>query len=163
MITRGLGAKFASIVDVCNLLPNGEALSDRPELVGICLCERVSQDIFRTDAVTLVNVHNSFTSTAFPAMIPIVYAFAQLRGLPEAFTYQFNVVGPADEIIMSSTPGQGEALPTADSLHRLATAFPGLILTAAGSYKIVLLVNHELVGILPIMVELVAAGQYLSS
>lgn len=137
-------------------------MSDRPELVGICLCERVSQDIFRTDAVTLVNVHNSFTSTAFPAMIPIVYAFAQLRGLPEAFTYQFNVVGPADEILVSSTPGQVEALPTTDSLHRLVTAFPGLVLPAAGSYKIVLLVNHKPIGTLPIVAELVSTGQHLS-
>ena len=133
-------------------------MTELPELVGICLCERVSQDIFRKDAVTLVNVHNSFTSTAFPAMIPIVYAFAQLRGLPEAFTYQFNVVGPSGEVIASSAPGQVEALPTTEALHRVVSAFPGLVLPAAGSYKVVLQVNQKPIGTLPIMVELVSAG-----
>ena len=133
-------------------------MTDLPELVGICLCERVSQDIFRKDAVTLVNVHNSFTSTAFPAMIPIVYAFAQLRGLPAAFTYQFSVVGPEDEVIASSAPGQVESLPTTEALHRVVSAFPGLVLPAAGSYKVVLQVNQKQIGTLPIMVELVSAG-----
>lgn len=130
-------------------------MSDLPELVGICLCERVSQDIFRKDAVTLVNVHNSFTSTAFPSMIPIIYGFAQLRGMPEAFTYQFNVRGPNDEVIASSSPGQVEGLPTSESLHRVVSAFVGLVLPAAGNYKLELEVNQKSVGSLPLMVELV--------
>ncbi|MBA4077311.1 MAG: hypothetical protein C0508_19935 [Cyanobacteria bacterium PR.023] len=133
-------------------------MTELPELVGICLCERVSQDIFRNDAVTLVNVHNSFSSTSFPSMIPIIYAFAQLRGLPEAFTYQFSVLGPEGEVIASSAPGQVDPLPTTESLHRILSAFPGLILPAPGSYKVILKINEKLVGVLPLMVELVSAG-----
>lgn len=137
---------------------NGEAMTDLPELVGICLCERVSQDIFRKDAVTLVNVHNSFSSTSFPSMIPIIYAFAQLRGLPEAFTYQFNVLSPEGEVIASSAPGQVESLPTTEALHRVMSAFPGLVLPAPGFYKVVLKINEKPVGTLPLMVELVFAA-----
>ncbi len=133
-------------------------MTELPELVGICLCERVSQDIFRNDAVTLVNVHNSFSSTSFPSMIPIIYAFAQLRGLPEAFTYQFSVLGPEGEVIASSAPGQVDPLPTNEFLHRILSAFPGLILPAPGSYKVILKINEKLVGVLPLMVELVSAG-----
>jgi hypothetical protein len=133
-------------------------MTDHPEVVGICLCERVSQDIFRKDAVTLVNVHNSFSSTSFPSMIPIIYAFAQLRGLPEAFTYQFSVLSPEGDVIASSATGQVDPLPTTESLHRVLSAFPGLILPAPGSYKLVLNINEKLVGMLPLVVELVSAS-----
>lgn len=133
-------------------------MTDLPELVGICLCERVSQDIFRKDAVTLVNVHNSFSSTSFPSMIPIIYAFAQLRGLPEAFTYQFSVFSPEGELVASSAPGQVDPLPNSQSLHRVLSAFPGLILPAPGSYKLVLRINEKEVGMLPLLVELVSAN-----
>ena len=134
-------------------------MSDTPEVVAICLCERVLQDIFRRDAVTLVNVHNLISSHAFPTLVPIVYVYAQLRGLQQGFTYKFKILSPKGEEITSSTEGQVEPLPNSATLHKLISAFSGLVFPSEGTYTVVLEIDKVQVSSMPITVELVPVIQ----
>ena len=130
-------------------------MKDTPELVGISVCERVLQDIFRRDTVTLVNVHNSINSNAFPTLVPILYVFAQLRGSQRAFNYQFKILDPRGELLASSGASQVEPLPTSSYLHKIISAFPGLIFPADGNYSIVLEIDDKQIGSIPFLVELI--------
>ncbi len=130
-------------------------MKDTPELVGISVCERVLQDIFRRDTVTLVNVHNSINSKAFPTLVPILYVFAQLRGSQRAFNYQFKILDPRGELLASSGASQVEPLPTSSYLHKIISAFPGLIFPADGNYSIVLEIDDKQIGSIPFLVELI--------
>ena len=128
--------------------------SDSPELVAISVCERIQQDIFRKDTVTLVNVHNSITAQAFPALVPILYTFAQLRGLKKAFSYQFKIVDAHGNLLASSSAGTVEPLAHSSYLHKIVSAFPGVIFPGVGNYSFVLEIDEKLVGSTPFIVEL---------
>lgn len=129
-------------------------MKDTPELVGISICERILQDIFRRDTITLVNVHNSINSQAFPTLVPILYVFAQLRGFQKAFSYQFKILDPKGEVLASSGAGQVDPLPNSTYLHKVISAFPGLVFPAEGNYSFVLEIDDKQVGEIPFLVEL---------
>jgi len=134
-------------------------MSDTPELVSICLCERILQDVFRKDAVTLVNVHNSVSSEGFPTLVPVLYAFAQLKGFNRAFTYQFKITDSKNAVISASNPGQVEALFSPNATHKVISAFSGLVLPAPDIYTISLEVEGKLVGSIPFEVDMVKMQQ----
>jgi hypothetical protein len=134
-------------------------MSNQPELVSILLCERVLQDLFRKDAVTLVNVHNQIGTQSFPTMVPVLYAYAQFKGFPENFTYQFKVEDPSGTVIAASSAGIVESLPEPAYTHKLISTFPGLVFNAPGSYNFVLEVNGVAVGSIVFQVDLVNVPQ----
>lgn len=130
-----------------------------PESVGISLCERVLQDLFRRDAITLVNVHNGISSHAFPTLVPVVYAFAQIKATDTAFSYQFKVYDPKRNVISESNPGQVEALTNPNALHKIISAFSGLIFQEPGTYRIALEVENKEIDSMPFIVELLTTTQ----
>jgi hypothetical protein len=132
-------------------------MSDSPEPVSICLCERVLQDIFRKDAVSLVNVHNGISSQAFPTLIPVIYAFAQLKGHNKPFAYQFKISDPKKVVISASSVGQVEALRSPNALHKIISGFSGLVFPSEGTYTVALEIDGKVVASIPFEVDLVAA------
>lgn len=134
-------------------------MNDKPALVGIALCERILQDVFRKDAVTLVNVHNGISSQAFPTLVPVLYAFAQLTASRNPFSYQFKIVDPKGQVLAASNAGQVEPLPVTTALHKVISAFPALVFPEEGTYKVVLEIDGAEVGSIPFQVDTVAAPQ----
>ncbi|MBI4534500.1 MAG: hypothetical protein HY711_11200, partial [Candidatus Melainabacteria bacterium] len=109
-----------------------------PQVIGIILCERVLQDVLRRDAISCINIHNGITVQAFPAVIPLVYAFAQLSGSHHEFTYQFKVTDRQCQIVASSPVAKVEPLPNRFMTHKIISAFSGLTFIEEGMYNIVL-------------------------
>ncbi|TXJ08865.1 MAG: hypothetical protein E6Q25_04575 [Acinetobacter sp.] len=134
-------------------------MSLKPELEAISLCERVLQDLFRRDAVTLVNVHNGVSSQAFPTMVPVLYAFAQLRAHPDPFTYQFKVLNPEGVLVSQSSSGQVEGLVNPNGMHKVISVFSGLLFPTPGVYRVVLEVDGVEIGSIPYEVEHIVVNQ----
>lgn len=133
-------------------------MSDSPAPVSICLCERVLQDVFRKDAVTLVNVHNGVSSQAFPTLIPVLYAFAQLAGHNRPFSYQFKITDPKKVVISASSVGQVEPVSSPNALHKIVSAFSGLVFPCEGLYSVSLEIDGKIVASIPFQVELVVGS-----
>ncbi|HMX47938.1 MAG TPA: hypothetical protein PKN86_16715 [Candidatus Obscuribacter sp.] len=131
-------------------------MKDSPEIVGIFLCERILQDVFRPDSVTLVNVHNSIGSHAFPTLVPVLYAFAQLRGFKKVFSYKFNIIDPKGTVIAASAPGNVEPGADPTFLLKVVSAFPALVFEGAGNYAITLEIDGSVMGEVPFKVEQLA-------
>src|SRR5689334_17067678 len=55
-----------------------EQMAEVAQVLGIILCERVLQDVLRRDAISCINIHNGTTVQDFPAVVPLVFAFAQV-------------------------------------------------------------------------------------
>jgi hypothetical protein len=126
--------------------------ADLPQLIGIVLCERVLQDVLRRDAISCINIHNGITVQSFPAVLPLVYAFAQLSGSHHAFTYQFKIMDRQNHIIAMSPVAQVEPLPNRNMTHKIISAFTGLTFSEEGMYNIVLSLEGDDVGTLPFQV-----------
>src|SRR5688572_23584566 len=109
-----------------------------PQLIGIILCERVLQDVLRRDAISCVNIHNGITVQQFPAIIPLVYAFAQLSGSHREFTYQFKIMDRQSQFIAMSPVATVEPLPNKYMTHKIISAFSGLTFNEEGMYNIML-------------------------
>ncbi|MBP7861452.1 hypothetical protein KA183_07205 [bacterium] len=124
-----------------------------PESIGISICERVLQDVFRRDAMTLVNVHNGISSHAFPTLVPVLYAFAQLRRSPNAFTYQFKVLDQSKNEVSNSGIGKVDALDNPNAVHKVISAFSGLIFQGPGNYSFVLEIDGKAIDSIPFIVE----------
>jgi hypothetical protein len=125
---------------------------EMPQLIGIILCERVLQDVLRRDAISCVNIHNGITVQQFPAIIPLVYAFAQLSGSHREFTYQFKITDRQSQIIAMSPVATVEPLPNKYMTHKIISAFSGLTFNEEGMYNIMLSLEGEDVGSLPFQV-----------
>jgi len=134
-------------------------MSDRPELVSIILCERVLQDLFRKDAVTLVNVHNQISSQAFPTIVPVLYAYAQFSGFPQSFTYQFKLFDPAGNLMAASSAGMVEGMDNSSLMHKVISTFPGLIFNTHGTHLFTLEVNEVKISSSAFQVDLVQVAQ----
>lgn len=128
------------------------AKAERPQVIGIILCERVLQDVLRRDAISCINIHNGVTVQTFPAMIPLVYAFAQLTGSHSEFSYQFKIVDRQGQIIANSPVAKVEPLPNRNMTHKIISAFTGLTFQEEGMYNVVLALEGEDVGLLPFQV-----------
>ena len=125
---------------------------DRPQVIGIILCERVLQDVLRRDAISCVNIHNGITVSSFPAIIPLMYAFAQLSGSHREFTYQFKIVDRQSQVITVSPVAKVEPLPNRFMTHKVISALSGLTFVEEGMYNIVLALEGEDVASLPFQV-----------
>jgi len=128
-------------------------IDDYPILLGILLCERVLQDVLRRDAISCINIYSGITATVFPAVIPLVYAFAQLSGCSQEFEYQFRIEDDAGELIAASNQVKVEPLANKNTPHKIITAFSGLTFESAGLYHVILEVMGEQVGSLPFNVS----------
>ncbi len=128
------------------------AKSDLPQLIGIILCERVLQDVIRRDAISCINIHNGIAVQSFPAVIQLVYAFAQLSGSHHGFTYQFKISDRQNQIIAMSPVAQVEPLPNRNMTHKIISAFSGLTFNEEGMYNVQLTLEGEDVGSLPFQV-----------
>ena len=127
-------------------------MADKPRLIGIILCERVLQDVLRRDAVSCVNIYNGITAQSFPAVVPLVYAFAQISGSSDGFEYQFKIADGGGRVIAMSPPAKVEPLPSEFMTHKIISAFSGLAFEREGTYEIVLYVGGEPLGSLPFQV-----------
>ncbi|HEY9870089.1 MAG TPA: hypothetical protein V6D08_13060 [Candidatus Obscuribacterales bacterium] len=125
---------------------------DLPKVIGIILCERVLLDVLRRDAISCINIHNGISVPTFPAVIPQVYAFAQLTGSHREFTYQFKIVDRRQQIIAMSPVARVEPLPNRFMTHKIISAFQGLTFSEEGMYDIVLALEGEDIGSLPFQV-----------
>jgi hypothetical protein len=129
-----------------------EGSDSPPRLLGIILCERVLQDVLRRDAVSCINIYNGITAQTFPAVIPLVYAFAQVSGSTAQFDYQFRIEDSLGNLIAGSPTATVDPLPDMHMTHKLISAFSGLTFDSEGMYHIVLEVEGESVGSLPFQV-----------
>jgi hypothetical protein len=128
-------------------------IEDNPSLLGIVLCERVLQDVLRRDAISCINIYSGITAAAFPSVIPLVYAFAQLSGCSHNFEYQFRIEDDDGNLVASSQIVVVEPLANKYTPHKIITAFSGLTFEAAGLYHVILEVAGEQVGHLPFPVQ----------
>jgi hypothetical protein len=134
-------------------------MKDQPELVGISLCERLLQDVMRNDAVTLVNIHNVISAQVYPTLVPIIYAFAQVKGMNRSFSYQFKMLTPDGQVVAASPLTQVEGLANEAILHKIISAFPGLLLPSPGVYQASLEIDGKIMGSIPLSAELIPAMQ----
>ncbi len=110
------------------------------------------QDVLRRDAISCINIHNGVSVHTFPAVIPLVYAFAQLTGSHSEFSYQFRIVDRQGQIIANSPVAKVEPLPNRNMTHKIISAFTGLTFREEGMYNIVLALEGEDSGSLPFQV-----------
>jgi len=137
-------------------------MSESPKLIGIVLCERVLQDVLRRDAVSCINIYNGITAQSFPAVVPLVYAFAQVSGSGTGFEYQFKINDDQGKPIAMSPPARVEPLPNAYLTHKIISAFSGLTFDREGTYEIVLDIQGGRVGSLPFQVVLLPPQPMMS-
>jgi hypothetical protein len=123
-----------------------------PRVIGILLCERILQDIMRHDAVSCINIHNGIIVQTFPAVIPLIYAFAQLSGSHIEFNYQFKITDRSNQIITTTPITRVEPLPNRFMTHKIISAMSGLTFKEEGLYNICLSLDGEDVGSSPFQV-----------
>ena len=111
-------------------------MSDTPRLIGIILCERVLQDVLRVDAVSCINIYNGITAQSFPAVVPLVFAFAQVSGSQTGFEYQFKIADGGGNVVAISPPANVEPLRNQFVTHKIISAFSGLTFNSEGTYEI---------------------------
>lgn len=129
-----------------------DKLMSHPQVIGIILCERVLRDLLRPEAISCINIHNGMSVQAFPAVIPLIYAFAQLTGSHSEFTYQFKIVDRQGQIIAASPVAKVEPLPNKNMTHKVISAVTGLTFSEEGMYDVTLSLDGEEVGSLPFQV-----------
>ena len=126
--------------------------TELPKLIGIILCERVLQDVLRRDAISCINIHNAMTVQSFPAIVPLIFAFAQTTGSHHEFTYQFKIVDRRSQIVAMSPAAKVEPLPNSNMTHKIISAFSGLVFQEEGMYDVVLSLDGQDLGSLPFQV-----------
>lgn len=127
-------------------------MSEVPQVLGIILCERVLQDVLRRDAISCINIHNGMTVQEFPAVVPLVFAFAQVSGSHHEFKYQFKMIDRQNQVIAISPVAKVEPLPNRYMTHKIISAFSGLVFNEEGMYHVVLSLDGTDVGMLPFQV-----------
>ena len=134
-------------------------MKELPKVLGIILCERVLQDVLRGDAISCINIHDGMTVQGFPAVVPLVFAFAQVAGSHEEFDYQFKMVDSAGNAIAISPKAKVKPLPNKYMAHKIISAFSGLVFQEEGTYNVILSLDDQEVGSLPFQVVQVTADQ----
>jgi hypothetical protein len=125
---------------------------DLPQVLGIVLCERILQDVLHRDHISCINIHNGLTVHDFPAIVPLVFAFAQVSGSHHEFSYQFKMIDRQSQVIAISPVAKVEPLPNKFMTHKVISAFSGLIFKEEGMYNVVLALDGTDVGSLPFQV-----------
>lgn len=123
-----------------------------PSVLGILICERVLQDVLRRDSVSCINIHNGMSVQGFPAIVPLVFAFAQVAGSADTFEYQFRMVDQDNEIVAVSPVARVEPLPDSSMTYKVISAFSGLVFSHEGIYSVLLSVNGQSIATLPFQV-----------
>lgn len=117
--------------------------ADKPRPINVFLCERVLRDVLRPDAISIINMHNSMTVQAFPAMVPLIFAFSEVTGSHHEFTYQFKFLDRQAQVIAVSNVQTVSALPNVNMTHKLIGAFQGLVFPEEGTYQVVLALEGQ--------------------
>jgi hypothetical protein len=125
---------------------------DLPQVQGIILCERVLQDVLTRQNISCINIHNGMTVHDFPAIVPLVFAFAQVSGSHHEFSYQFKMVDRQSQVIAISPVQKVEPLPNRHMSHKVISAFSGLVFREEGTYSVVLSLDGIDVSALPFQV-----------
>lgn len=112
--------------------------TEGPKPIGIFLCERVLRDVLRPDSISCINLHNMMTVQAFPAVLPLVFAYAEVTGSHHEFTYQFKFVDRQAQVLAVSNVQKVAPLPNKYMTHKLIGAFQGLVFPEEGSYELTL-------------------------
>lgn len=120
--------------------------TETPRPIAVFLCERVLRDALRPDAISAVNIHNQMTVQTFPALVPLVFAFAMVTGSHTEFNYQFKFLNKQRQLIAASNVQNVAPLPNTNYTHTLIGAFQGLAFHEEGTYHLILSLNGEDVG-----------------
>ena len=128
------------------------AKTELPHVIGIILCERILQDVLRRTDISCINIHNSIAVQGFPAVVQLLFAFAQVSGSHHEFSYQFKMVDRRLQVVAMSPVAKVEPLPNTYMTHKIISAFSGLVFQEEGTYDVVLALDGEEVGSLPFQV-----------
>ncbi|MBX9690667.1 MAG: hypothetical protein K2X27_28385 [Candidatus Obscuribacterales bacterium] len=118
-------------------------MADVPKPISIFMCERVLRDVLRPDAITLVNIHSTMSVQAFPAIVPLVFAYAEVTGSNQEFTYQFKFVDNKNEVMAVSNVQKVAASPNKHLSHKLIGAFQGLVFPDQGNFNLLLALDGK--------------------
>ncbi|MBY0548504.1 MAG: hypothetical protein K2W95_14495 [Candidatus Obscuribacterales bacterium] len=121
-------------------------VANQPKPIGLFLCERILRDVLRPDAISCINIHNQMAVQAFPAIVPLVFAYSEVTGSTEEFTYQFKFLDKSGQTLAVSNVQKVAPLPSKTMTHKLIGAFQGLIFQEDGGYQLVLSLDGEDVG-----------------
>lgn len=113
-------------------------MTEGPKPIAVYMCERVLRDVLRPDAITLVNIHSTMSVQAFPAVVPLVFAYAEVSGSNYEFDYQFKFADKTGQVMAVSNVQKVQASPNKHLSHKLIGAFQGLIFPDEGSYNLLL-------------------------
>lgn len=116
-------------------------MTEGPKPISIFMCERVLRDVLRPDAISLVNIHSTMSVQAFPAVVPLVFAYAEVTGSQFEFTYQFKYVDRQNQVMAVSNVQKVAPSPNRHMSHKLIGAFQGLIFPEEGAYQLVLSID----------------------
>jgi hypothetical protein len=105
------------------------------------MCERVLRDVLRPDAISLVNIHSTMSVQAWPAVVPLVFAYAEVSGSQNEFNYQFKFTDRQNQVMAVSNVQKVTALPNKNMTHKLIGAFQGLVFHEEGSYHLLLAID----------------------
>ena len=130
---------------------------DLPQVLGILLCERVLQDVLHREWISCINIQNNMVVTDFPAVVPLIFAFAQVSGSHHEFSYQFKLIDRQNQVIAHSPVAKVEPLPNRYMTHKVISAFSNLVFREEGMYNVILALDGNDVGTLPFHVTLAAA------
>ena len=78
------------------------------------------------------------TVQAFPAVLPLVFAYAEVTGSHSEFNYQFKFVDRQGQVLAVSNVQKVAPLPNKYMTHKLIGAFQGLVFPEEGSYDLTL-------------------------
>lgn len=123
-----------------------------PMVLGVLMCERVLQDVLRRDFITCINIHNGMSVQGFPAIVPLIFAFAQVAGSADVFEYQFRMMDRNNEVVAMSPVARVDPLPNSSMTNKVISAFSGLVFNHEGIYNVFLSVNGNDVASLPFQV-----------
>ena len=113
-------------------------MPEGPKPIAVFMCERVLRDVLRPDAISLINIHSTMSVQAWPAVVPLVFAYAEVSGSQSEFNYQFKFIDRQSQVMAVSNVQKVAALPNKNMTHKLIGAFQGLVFQEEGSYHLLL-------------------------
>ncbi len=116
-------------------------MPDSPRPIEVLMCERVLRDVLRPDAISLVNIHSTMSVQAWPAVVPLVFAYAEVTGSQNEFNYQFKFIDRQNQVMAVSNVQKVGALPNRNMTHKLIGAFQGLVFQEEGNYQLLMSID----------------------
>ena len=118
-------------------------MTEGPLPIAVFMCERVLRDVLRPDAISLVNIHSTMSVQQFPAVVPLVFAYAEVTGSHQEFSYQFKFIDRQGQVMAVSNVQKVAPSPNRNLSHKLIGAFQGLIFPEEGSYQLLLAIDSN--------------------